>query len=48
MQHMKIINDMMDMTEEIISTIAQNVLGTTKITYQGEDIDLTPGGKEYQ
>ncbi len=36
-------NDMMDISEEIISTIAQNVLGTTKINYQGQDIDLTPG-----
>ena len=38
-------NDMMDITEEIISTVAQNVLGTTKITYQGTPIDLTPGWK---
>jgi len=36
-------NDMMNIAEEIISTIAQNVLGTTKINYQGTDIDLTPG-----
>ena len=35
-------NDMMDISEEIISTIAKNVLGTTKINYQGQDIDLTP------
>jgi len=38
-------NDMMDITEEIISTVAQNVLGKTKITYQGTEIDLTPGWK---
>ncbi len=38
-------NDMMDIAEEIISTIAKNVLGTTKINYQGVDIDLTPGWK---
>lgn len=38
-------NDMMDITEEIVSTVAQNVLGTTKITYQGTPIDLTPGWK---
>ncbi len=38
-------NDMMDIAEKIISTIAKNVLGTTKITYQGVDIDLTPGWK---
>jgi len=36
-------NDMMNIAEEIISTIAKNVLGTTKINYQGTDIDLTPG-----
>ncbi len=36
-------NDMMDITEEIISTVANKVLGTTKITYQGTPIDLTPG-----
>ena len=35
-------NDMMNISEEIISTIAKNVLGTTKINYQGQDIDLTP------
>lgn len=35
-------NDMMNISEEIISTIAKNVLGTTKIDYQGQDIDLTP------
>ena len=38
-------NDMMDIAEEIISTIAKNVLGTTNINYQGVDIDLTPGWK---
>lgn len=34
---------MMNITEELISTVAQQVLGTTKITYQGTDIDLSPG-----
>jgi len=38
-------NDMMDITEEIISRVAQKVLGTTKITYQGTEIDLTPSWK---
>ncbi len=38
-------HDMMDIAEEIISTVAKNVLGTTKITYQGTDIDLTPSWK---
>ena len=38
-------NDMMNIAEEIISTVAKNVLGTTKITYQGTEIDLTPKWK---
>ena len=38
-------NDMMDITEEIISNVALKVLGTTKITYQGTEIDLTPAWK---
>ena len=38
-------HDMMDMAEKIIATTAQNVLGTTKITYQGTPIDLTPNWK---
>ncbi len=36
-------NDMMNIAENLISTVASNVLGTTKISYQGTDIDLTPG-----
>ncbi len=35
-------NDMMNISEELISTVAQKVLGTTKITYDGNEIDLTP------
>lgn len=38
-------NDMMDITEEIVSRTAQKVLGTTKINYQGQEIDLTPSWK---
>ncbi|MCY7272399.1 MAG: lysine--tRNA ligase, partial [Phormidesmis sp. CAN_BIN44] len=34
--------DMMVLTEAIVTTVAQEVLETLKITYQGEDIDLTP------
>ncbi|AFZ29454.1 lysyl-tRNA synthetase, class II [Gloeocapsa sp. PCC 7428] len=35
-------NDMMALTEDLITTVAQEVLGTLQITYQGEAIDLTP------
>ena len=38
-------HDMMDITEEIFSRTAKEVLGTTKITYQDQEIDLTPGWK---
>lgn len=38
-------NDMMNLTEELISSLAQDLLGTTKIKYQGIDIDLTPKWK---
>ncbi|MGE4283296.1 MAG: lysine--tRNA ligase [Clostridia bacterium] len=33
---------MMELTEQMISTVAQEVLGTTKLVYQDEEIDLTP------
>ncbi len=32
----------MALTEEMISTVAQQVLGTTRITYQGHTIELAP------
>ena len=35
-------NEMMALTENMVSSIAQDVLGTMKITYQGKEIDLTP------
>ena len=38
-------HDMMDITEEIFSRTSQEILGTTKITYQGQEIDLAPGWK---
>jgi lysyl-tRNA synthetase, class II len=34
--------DMMDITEGCIAFIAKEVLGTYKVTYQGQEIDLTP------
>ncbi len=37
--------DMMELTEIIVSQTAQKVLGTMKITYEGQDIDLTPPWK---
>lgn len=36
---------MMELTENLIAYVAQEVLGTTQITYQGTDIDLTPPWK---
>ncbi len=38
-------NDMMSITEEMISTIAKKILGTSKINYQGIEINLEPNWK---
>ena len=38
-------NDMMDISEEIFSKCAMKVCGSMKITYQGQEIDLTPSWK---
>ena len=38
--------DGMQLVEEIISGLAKKILGTTKITYQGKKIDLTPPWKK--
>lgn len=35
-------NEMMKLTENLVSTVAQEVLGTMKITYGDHEIDLTP------
>ena len=38
-------HDMMDITEKIFSETAKEILGTTKVTYQGQELDLAPGWK---
>jgi lysyl-tRNA synthetase, class II len=35
-------HDMMALTEALIAKAAQEVLGTTQLTYQGQPVDLTP------
>lgn len=37
--------DLITMTEEMISTVAREVLGTMKVAYEGHEIDLTPPWK---
>ena len=34
--------EMMRLTENLVAYVAEKALGTTKITYQGKEIDLTP------
>ena len=36
-------NDMMDLFEDLLSSVAQKILGTYQVEWQGEKIDLTPG-----
>ncbi len=40
------LEDMMNLTEELVSKTAMKVLGTTKINYQGQEIDLTPSWRK--
>lgn len=35
-------NEMMALIENMVASVAQDVLGTTKVTYQGKEIDFTP------
>ncbi|QAT41439.1 lysine--tRNA ligase [Clostridium sp. JN-9] len=35
-------NDMMEITENMVAYACEKVLGTTKVTYQGTEIDFTP------
>lgn len=35
-------NDMMEITENLVAYVCEKVLGTTKVTYQGTEIDFTP------
>jgi lysyl-tRNA synthetase class 2 len=35
-------SDMMTLTEELVAHLATELLGTTKLTYGGRDLDLTP------
>ncbi|WP_438348279.1 lysine--tRNA ligase [Paenibacillus sp. FA6] len=35
--------DIMNLTESMVAHISQEVLGTTVIDYQGQEVDLTPG-----
>jgi lysyl-tRNA synthetase class 2 len=34
--------DLMTLTEELVAHVAQNLLGSLKLQYQGQEIDLTP------
>ena len=38
-------HDMMDLSEELLSTAAMDILGTYNITWQGAELDLSPGWK---
>jgi lysyl-tRNA synthetase, class II len=38
-------DDLIDLTEDMLSSVCQAVKGTMKISYQGEDVDLSPPWK---
>jgi len=40
------LDDMMNVTEKLITTVAKKVLGTLKVNFQGREIDLTPGWRK--
>jgi len=35
-------NDIMKLTEELVSSVAKTVIGSTKVTFRGKDIDFKP------
>ncbi len=39
--------DLIKLTEEMFTSVAEKVLGKTKVTYQGQEIDFTPPYKRY-
>ncbi|NLP36472.1 MAG: lysine--tRNA ligase [Firmicutes bacterium] len=39
--------DMMRLTEEMIATVAEKVLGTTKVQFMDQELDLTPPWQRY-
>ncbi len=41
-------NDMMWLTEAMVAAIAEQVLGSTKLTFQGHTIDLTPPWRRWK
>lgn len=40
------LDDMMDVTEKLVTTVAEKVLGKLKVEFQGREIDLTPGWRK--
>ena len=40
------LDDMMEVTEKLITTVTQKILGTYKVNFQGREIDLTPGWRK--